>query len=141
MLSFALIPVSIGVAIMRYRLYDIDVVIRKTLVFGLLAAFIAIVYAGLVVGVGAFVGSRAGAVLSAAAAAIVAVAFQPVARGARRFADRVVYGERATPYEVLAQFVDQLSETYSTEDVLPRTARVLAEGVGAERARVWLAVG
>jgi len=140
-LSFALIPISIGIAIMRYRLYDIDIVIRKTLAFGLLAAFIALVYAGVVVGVGAFVGSRAGGVLSAAAAAIVAVAFQPVARRASRLADRVVYGERATPYEVLAQFVDQLSETYSTEDVLPRTARVLAEGVGAERARVWLVVG
>ena len=141
LLSFTLIPISIGIAIMRYRLYDIDVVIRKTVVIALLAAFIAIVYAGLVVGVGSFLGSGRGTLLSAAAAAVVAVAFQPVARRARRLADRIVYGERATPYEVLAQFVDQLSETYSTEDVLPRTARVLAEGVGAERARVWLVVG
>ena len=139
-LSFSFIPIAIGIAVLRYRLYDIDVVIRKTLVFALIGAFIAVVYAGLVVGVGAFVGSRASTVLSAAAAAVVAVAFQPVARRARRFADRVVYGERATPYQVLATFVDQLSETYSTEDVLPRTARVLAEGVGAERARVWLMV-
>jgi signal transduction histidine kinase len=53
----------------------------------------------------------------------------------------VVYGQRATPYEVLAEFGEHLAETYGADDVLPRMARVLAEGVGADRARVWLADG
>jgi signal transduction histidine kinase len=66
--------------------------------------------------------------------------FQPVRARARRFADRLVYGKRATPYEVVATFGDQLAGTYAADDVLPRTARVLAEGVGAERAEVRLAV-
>ncbi|MDQ3210713.1 MAG: sensor histidine kinase, partial [Actinomycetota bacterium] len=70
----------------------------------------------------------------------VALVFQPVRTRARRFADRVVYGKRATPYEVMATFGDQLAGTYSADDVLGRTARVLGEGVGADRARVWLAV-
>jgi signal transduction histidine kinase len=140
-MTFLLIPVTIGIAVLRYRLYDIDFVIRKTVVIAVLVTFIALVYAAIVVGVGALVGAGAGnPVLSAAAAAVVALAFQPLRVRARRLADRVVYGERATPYEVLGTFGEQLAGTYSADDVLPRIARVLAEGVGATRARVWLRV-
>ncbi|HEU4528915.1 MAG TPA: histidine kinase [Actinomycetota bacterium] len=140
-MSFLLIPITIGIAVLRYRLYDIDVVIRKTVVFAVLATFIAAVYVALVIGVGALVGSRGSPVLSAAAAAVVALVFQPLRRRAHRFADRVVYGKRATPYELLTSFGDQLAGTYSADDVLPRIARVLGEGVGAARACVWLRVG
>ncbi len=139
--AFALIPVTIGIAVLKYRLYDIDFVIRKTVVFAVMAAVIASVYVGLVVGVGALVGSTQSPVLSALAAAVVAIVFQPVRTAARRFADRVVYGERASPYEVMASFGDQLAGAYSADDVLARTARVLGEGVGADRACVWLQVG
>jgi signal transduction histidine kinase len=144
-LSFLLIPATIAIAVLRYRLYEIDVVIKKTIVFAVLATMIAVIYGGIVVGVGALVGSRGdastAAVLSAIAAGTVAVAFQPLRARARRLADRIVYGERATPYEVLGAFGDQLAGTYSSDDVLPRVARVLGEGVGADRARVWLRVG
>ncbi|HVF08936.1 MAG TPA: sensor histidine kinase [Actinomycetota bacterium] len=139
--SFALIPVAIGIAVLRYRLYDIDFVIRKTVVIAIMAAVIAAVYVAVVVGVGGFVGSGENPVLSALAAAVVAIVFQPARTRARRFADRVVYGKRATPYEVMAAFGDQLAGTYASADVLARTARVLGEGIGAERARVWLQVG
>jgi signal transduction histidine kinase len=140
-ISFALIPVTIGIAVLRYRLYDIDFVIRKTVVFTVLAAFIAVVYVVVVAGVGALVGSRSSPLLSALAAAVIALAFQPARARARRFADRVVFGRRATPYEVMTRFGDQLGGTYAATDVLARTARVLAEGVGAERAQVRLRVG
>jgi signal transduction histidine kinase len=141
--SLALIGlwVSIAVAVLKYRLYDIDVVIGRALVFALLAAFITVVYVALVVGVGTLVGKNGSAFLSALAAAIVALAFQPVRRWARKLANRVVYGKRATPYEVLSGFTARASETYSTQDVLPRLVRVLAEGIGAQEARVWLCVG
>ena len=138
---YAAIPVSIGIAILRYRLYDIDVVIRKALVVAVLAVFFVVVYALIVGGVGAMVQSSNSTALSFTAAAVVALLFQPVLARARRFADRVVYGERATPYEVLAEFGEHLAETYAADDVLPRMAHVLAEGVGADRARVWLADG
>ncbi|MEZ0235147.1 MAG: GAF domain-containing sensor histidine kinase [Actinomycetota bacterium] len=139
-MSFMLIPVATGLAILRYRLYDIDVVIRKTVVIAIVVAFIALVYVGVVAGVGALVGSRGSPLLSALAAGIVALVFQPVRARARRFADRIVYGRRATPYEVVATFGDQLAGTYSSDDVLPRLARVLGEGVGAERAEVRMIV-
>ena len=69
-----------AIAILKYRLYDIDVVINKAVVYGILAAFITIVYVAIVVGVGALVGSGGNAVLSAVAAAVIAVAFQPARR-------------------------------------------------------------
>jgi signal transduction histidine kinase len=139
-MSFMLIPVATGVAILRYRLYDIDVVIRKTVVIATVVAFIALVYVGVVAGVGALVGSRGSPLLSALAAGIVALVFQPMRARARRFADRLVYGKRATPYEVVATFGEQLAGTYASDDVLPRLARVLGEGVGAERAEVRMIV-
>ena len=136
--SFILIPITIGVAILRYRLYDIDVVIRKTVVFAALAGFISIVYVAIVAGISVVVGNLSSTVASAIAAAVVALAVQPVRGWAQRAADRIVYGQRATPYEVLTSFGENLAETYAADDVLQRLARVLGEGVGADRARVWL---
>ncbi|HEY7399650.1 MAG TPA: histidine kinase [Actinomycetota bacterium] len=132
---------AIGIAIVRYRLYEIDVFISKAVVFGSIAAFITIVYVGIVVGVGAIVGDRQSPLLSGIAAAVVAIAFQPVRRGAQRLANRLVYGERATPYEVLSEFSERAAATYSTEDVLPRMVQILSAGTGATEACVWLRVG
>jgi signal transduction histidine kinase len=135
-----LVAVSIGISVLKYRLYDLDLVISRTLVYGSLAAFITAVYVGIVVGIGTLVGSggKPNLVLSIVATAIVAVAFQPVRECLQRIANRLVYGERATPYEVLSQFSERVAETYAAEDALPKMARVLAEGTGAERATVWL---
>ena len=133
------VAVAAGIAIMRYRLYDINVILNKTLVYGLLAAFITVVYVPVVIVIGAMIGATQG--LSIVATAIVAVAFQPVRARAQRFANRVVYGERATPYEVLSTFSHHVGEIYSTDDVLPRMAQILAEGTGASRALVWLRMG
>ena len=138
--AYSAVPLGIGIAILKYRLYAIDVVIRKALIFAGLAAFFTAVYALVVGGVGALVGSRSTPALSFVAAAVVAVGFQPALVRARRFADRVVYGKRSTPYEVLAELGERLGETYASDDVLPRIARVLGEGVGATRARVSLRV-
>jgi signal transduction histidine kinase len=140
-LGFLLIPISVGVAILRHGLLDIDLVIKRALVIALLGGFITAVYVGLVVGIGAVVGSGGNTVLSAIAAAVVAIAFQPVRRWAQRLADRLVYGERATPYEVMHEFSERVAGSYGTEDVLPRMAAILGQGTGAERAQVWLRIG
>jgi hypothetical protein len=132
---------AIGVAVLKYRLYDIDVVISKTVIFGSLIVFITLVYVALVVGVGTAVGNRSSPVLTAAAAAIVALAFQPIRSRAQRLANRVVYGKRATPYEVLSEFAERIAGAYSSEDVLPRMARMIAAGTGSDRTVVWLRVG
>jgi signal transduction histidine kinase len=140
--TFSLIPIAIGFAVLKYRLYDIDVVINKTIVFGALALFIGAVYVAVVVLLGSAIGATTtNPALSIAATAIVALLFEPVRLRVQRVANRFVYGERATPYEVLSRFSERIAGTYATEDVLPRTARVIAEGAAAERVDVWLRVG
>jgi signal transduction histidine kinase len=86
-------------------------------------------------------GGKPNLALSIVATAIVAVAFQPVRERLQKIANRLVYGKRATPYEVLSQFSERVAESYAAEDVLPRMALVLADGTGATRADVWLRAG
>ena len=132
---------AIAVAVLKYRLYDFDLVISKAVLYGSLAVFITAVYAALVVGVGTLAGNRRSPLLAALAAAVVAVAFQPVRQRAGRLANRVVYGRRATPYQVLSDFAQRIGGTYAAGEVLPRMAQIVAAGTGAERVVVWLRVG
>src|ERR687891_371350 len=142
-LALLLVPVAAGIAILRHRLYEIDVVIKKTVVFGVLAAFITLVYAAIVllVPILVFDVSTPVSLLPAVAAVFVALAFQPFRRRANRLANRLVFGRRATPYELLSEFSGRVGNEQAIEDVLPRMARVLGEGTGARRADVWLRVG
>ncbi|MGZ8598223.1 MAG: sensor histidine kinase, partial [Actinomycetota bacterium] len=137
--GFLAFPISIGVAVLRFHLYDLDVVVKRAVVYAALALFATLVYLAVVVGVGAWLG-RGSSLLTMVAAVIVAVTFQPVRARLTKLADRLVYGRRATPYEVLADFAERVGEAYRDDDLLPRMARVLGEGVGAERADVWLKV-
>src|SRR5204862_5709761 len=107
------IPLSCAVAILRHGLYEIDVVVTKTVVYGVLAAFFTAVYTAVVVGIGTAVGSTRNPFLTVLAAVVIAAAFNPVRERAKRLANRLVYGKRATPYEVLSELVDRLSGTYS----------------------------
>src|SRR5207253_11381157 len=79
--------------------------------------------------------------VSVAPTPIVAIGSQPVRTRAERFANRLVYGKRATPYEILAEFSGRMGEAYDDDDVLSRMSRVLGEGIAAEHAQVWLHVG
>jgi signal transduction histidine kinase len=139
-LALLCLDAAIAVAVLKYRLYEIDIVISKAVLYGTLAAFITAVYAGLVAGVGTLVGNRHSPLLSALAATVVAVAFQPVRQWAARLANRVVYGKRATPYQVLSDFARRIGGAYASEDVLPEMAQIVAAGTGAERVVVWLRV-
>ena len=139
--AFIFLFSTIAIAVLKYRLYEIDVVINRAVVYGTLAVFITLIYAAIVVGVGTLVGGQSNKFLSAVAAAVIAIAFQPVRERSRRFANRLVYGKRATPYEVLSDFAERVAGTYAVDDVLPRTAHILAEGMGATSADVWVRVG
>ena len=138
------IPVASAMAILRYRLYDLDVVVKKTVVFGILAVLVTLLYVAIVIGIGSIVkGSRSNptTLLEFGAAAILALIFQPIRRRANHLANRLVYGDRATPYEVLSEFADRMAAVYSTQDVLPRMAEILAAGTGARQAQIWLRIG
>ena len=138
-LAFASVPVAIGLAVLQYRLYDIDIVINRTFVFVSLAVFITAVYTAIVVGIGSLIGGRSDdVVLPVIAIGVVAVAFEPVRHQAQRWANRMVYGRRATPYEVLSDLTGRLSHAEQLEGVLGRMAGRLRDGTGADRATVWL---
>ncbi len=132
-----LIPLAIGVAIMRYRLYEIDTIVNRSLVYGSLAAFIGGVYVAIVVGVAAVLGGDVSFQLSIVATILVALAFQPVRRRVERWANHLVYGERATPYEILQRFSRRSSEM-SDEVLLGRIPRLIVDGTGAATAAVWV---
>lgn len=133
------IPAACAIAIFRYHLYDIDVVISKTIVFGALAIFIGAVYVGVVVGFGELVGAETSSVaLQVAATALIAISFEPVRVRFRRWANRLVYGRRATPYEVMADFGHRMAQTPSADELLRDMAAAAATGVGASKARVRL---
>jgi signal transduction histidine kinase len=133
-------PVCIGVAVLKYRLYDIDIVISRALLYGSLGALISAVYVGIVVGIGSLVGTagKANIGLSIIATAVVAVGFQPLRDRLQKVANRLVYGSRATPYEVLSEFSQRAADSFAGDDVLPRMARVLAQATGADITEVWL---
>lgn len=135
-------PLAALMTIVKHRMFDVEVLVSKGVLYGTLATLLTILYVGVVVGIGALLG-RAGQPslgLSMLAAAFVAIAFQPIRNRIQRFANRVVFGKRANPYEVLSEFSDKLSSTY-TGDVLKEMARLIGEGMGADRSEVWLKVG
>ena len=137
---FTVIPLALFAGIIRFRIWDIDRIVSRTIVYGALAAFVSAVYIGVVVGVGNLIGvQQHSLLLSLIATGLVAVAFQPARNRVQRLANRLVYGNRATPYEVLSSF-SRLAESFGAEDMLTRTARILSEGTDST-ATVWLKVG
>lgn len=132
-----LVPLAVGVAIMRYRLYEIDRIISRSVTYGALAIFVGGVYVAIVVGLGALLGGDTGFGLSIAATALVAIAFQPVRRWVEQWANRLVYGERATPHEILVQFSHRSSEL-SDDELIEQAPKLIVDGTGAATAALWV---
>ena len=130
------IPIAVGIAIVRYRLFDIDVVIKKTVVFTVVAGVLVTLYLGVIAL--ATIGTVSRLLIGVV---LLLVTFTPVRRAARSLADRLVYGRRASSYEVLADFSERMGETYATDDVLPRMAEILVRATGGRTATVWLRLG
>jgi signal transduction histidine kinase len=140
LLAAGAMSVAIAIAILRHRLFDIDLVISRTVAYGALAGVIAAFYIAVVAGVGGLLaaGSESRLLLAVVATAFVAVAFQPLRTRLERLANRLVYGVRAVPYEVLADFTTRLDGRQSSLELLPVMARMLAQGTGSDAATVWL---
>ena len=140
-LAFIALPVSVAIAVLQYHLYDLDVVVKKALVAGALVLLVIAAYAAVVGLLGVVTSGNESSGSVFVVALVLGLAFRPVTRFARRIADRIVYGRRATPYEVLTEFSERVGESYATEDVLGRMAQILGQATGAGSARVWLRIG
>jgi len=142
-LAYIGVSVSVGVAILRYRLFDIDVILSRAIVLGVLAVFVTVGYIVVVVAIGWVLGAVKTSVNglfwpSIVAMALVAVAFQPLRRYVMLLADRLVYGEQAVPYEALADLSRRLADSPSPDDLPSRVAATVGRAVGASRTTVQL---
>jgi signal transduction histidine kinase len=138
-----LVPLSIGVAITRYRLYDIDLVISRTIIYGGLAAFVTLCYGITVAGVGSIVGQTAGLgpLVTVIAIALIALLLEPVRARLSSLANVAIYGKRASPYEILSDFARSVGRAESADVLLPRMADLVRDGAGATLVEVWVRVG
>ena len=139
--AYFLLPILFGTAVLRYRLYDVEVILNRAVVLAIGTAFAAVGYILLVVVVGSQLDTRTGGFwLSLLGTAAVAIAFQPLRRSVVRAANRLAYGPRAQPYEELSQFNRRLAETPTPATLLPAVARAAAQAVSARGATVTMAV-
>ncbi len=140
LVGLLVVALAVAVSVQRYRLYDIDIVINKSLVFVVLAGFITAVYAGIVVGLGRLLPVGEGNLgLAIAATAVVAVAFEPVRARVQHWVNRLVYGRRSTPYETLAAMTAGMGDSADPGAALGEAAHLLAAGTGAAEAVIWVA--
>jgi signal transduction histidine kinase len=124
----AALPAAVAIAIVRHRLFDIDTVISRTLVWGILTGFVLGTYALVVGGIGEL---WRGAPLPLVATALVAVAFSPVRERVQRRVNRLVYGERHDPYAVLSSLGRQLAGAVAPEAVAPAIVDAVARALRA----------
>jgi hypothetical protein len=117
-LFLLLIPLSIGVAILRSRLFDIDLIINRTLVYGILTVCVVGLYVLVVGSLGALFGTSGNLLISLVATGLIAVLFQPLRAFLQRGVNRLLYGQRDEPYTVITQLSQRLEVTLASEAVL-----------------------
>ena len=143
-LGYLAVPVATGFAVLRYRLYDVDLVIGSAVRLAALAAFVTGGYVAIVVALGRVLGRTGmwgdGVWPSLAAYVLVALAFQPLRRRVDTVADRIVHGSRAAPYDSLAAFTRGLGAGRSEPQLLERIARACTDVAGARWASATVSV-
>jgi signal transduction histidine kinase len=133
------VPSAVAVAVLRYRLDGIDVVINRTLVYAALTGLVVAVYVGVVGYLGAALRREDDLVVSLVATGLVAVLFAPARDRLQRAVDRLLYGRRAEPYAALAQLGERLEATLAPDAVLPAIVSTVREALRLPYAAIELA--
>jgi signal transduction histidine kinase len=136
---FVMMPLAIAIGILRYRLFDIELVINRTLVYGALTACVAAVYVAVVAGFDAVIGNRGFAGLLAVG--VVAVMIQPLHARLQARVDHWIYGDRANPYAALQRLDSRLRETRTPSEVVQAVVESVAEALRLPYAAVEFARG
>jgi signal transduction histidine kinase len=133
-----LIPLSIGFAVLRSRLWDIDVVINRTVVYGVLSVCVVGLYVLVVGALGAIFGVAGNLLVSLGATALVAVLFQPLRAWLQRGVNRLLYGQRDEPYAVITQLSQRLEATLAPDAVLSTIVEIVAQALKLPYAAIVL---
>jgi len=126
-LAITALPISLAFAVMRYRLYDIDSLINRTLVYGALTASVVAIYALLVGAMGVLFQAQGNLVIALLATGLVAVLFQPLREWLQRGVNRLIFGERDDPVEALSRLGESLETALPPEQVLPTLVETIAQ--------------
>ena len=140
-LGWMAISLSLGIAILRYRLWDIDLVINRTLVYGLLTASVVGLYILVVGYLGALFRTGGNLLISLLGAALVAVLFQPLRGWLQRGVNRLMYGQRDEPYAVVARLSQRLESTLAPEAMLSAIVETVAQALKLPYAAITLKQG
>ena len=133
----ALLPLATGAAILRYRLYDLDRIVSRTLAYGLLTVLLASAYAGVVLGLGRLLPQGSSLVVAAATLAVAAV-FQPARRRVQQAVDRRFNRRRYDAARTIAAFSDRLRQQVDLDTLTAELLAVVEETVQPTRASLWL---
>jgi signal transduction histidine kinase len=137
-LAVCSLPVSMGIGILRYRLWDIDLVINRALVYGTLTACVFGIYTLVVGGLGGLLQAQGNLLVSIPAAGLVAMLFQPLRERLQRAVNHLMYGKRDDPYAVLSHLGNRLESTLAPDDVLPAVTRTVQEALKLPYAEIQL---
>ncbi len=136
--ALLIVPVFTYIAIVRYHLYDVDVVINRTLVYGALTSCVVGIYVLAVVALGALFQTQGNLAVSLSATGLVAVLFQPFRSRLQRSVNRLMYGERDDPYAVISRLGRRLEATLAPDTVLPTVVETIAQALKLPYAAILL---
>ena len=138
LIGFLAIPAAIGVAIFKYRLYDIDLIINRTLVYGALTVCVVGIYILVVGYLGALFRTGGNLAISLLATGLVAVLFAPLRDRLQRGVNRLMYGERDEPYSVISRLGERLEATLAPDAALPAIVETVREALKLPYAAIAL---
>jgi signal transduction histidine kinase len=127
--ALTLLPIAVGIAILKYRLYDIDVIVNRTLVYGAMSTCVVGIYVLAVAALGALFQVKGNLAVSLLATGLVAVLFQPLRSRLQRGVNRLMYGERDDPYAVTSRLGRRLEAALAPDTVLPTVVETIAQAL------------